>query len=151
VTLAVTSSSLNVRGGPSTAQAPVARVKKGDRLLLVGQEGEWYQVRLPDGRAGWVHGKYVRPEEPCPPDKPTAEILSGPDEVLKPSAGLGRVVLEGTVSPQGTVVSVRLVANETGNPESARQAEQELRALRFSPPVRKCRPVSFIYVYTRNF
>lgn len=151
VILKVTGSVLNVREGPSTTTTTVGKVKRGETLVLVGQEGDWYRVRLGSGELGWVHGKYVRKEEPCLPDKATAEILNEPDGVLKQAAGSGRIVLEATVSVQGVVVATRILEDSSGSVERLRQAEAEVRALKFSPPVRKCRPVSFIYVYTRNF
>jgi TonB family protein len=151
LTVRVTGSSLNVREGASTTTAAVAKVRKGDQLVVLADQGDWLQVGLPDSRVGWVNAKYVRREEPCLPDKLTAEILSGADEILRPTATLGRVVLDATVSAQGLVVSVKLVENSTGQAELAAQAETGLRAMRFAPPVRKCRPVPFVYTYVKTY
>ncbi len=151
VILRVTGTSLNVREGPSTSRTTVGKVKRGETLTMLGEADGWYQVRLASGGTGWVHGKYVRKEEPCLPDKATAEILNEPEGTLRPAAGTGRVVIEATVNAQGAVASTKLLENSTGSPEQLLEAERELRTLRFSPPVRKCRPVPFIYVYTRNF
>ena len=151
LTVRVTGSSLNVREGASAATASVAKVRKGEQLVVLADHGEWLQVGLPDSRVGWVNAKYVKREEPCLPDKRSAEVLAAPDEILRPAAGLGRVVLDATVSAQGTVMSVKLVENSTGQTELAAQAETQLRAMRFAPPVRKCRPVPFIYTYVKNY
>ena len=151
LTARVTGSSLNVREGASTSTATVAKVRKGDQLVVLADQGDWLQVGLPDSRVGWVNAKYVRREEPCLPDKPSAEVLSGADEILRSTATLGRVVLDATVSAQGLVVSVKLVENSTGQAELATQAEARLRAMRFAPPVRKCRPVPFIYTYVKVY
>ena len=147
----VTGSRLNVREQPATSAAPVARVKKGERLAVLGRDGEWFQVRLADGATGWVHGKYVRSEEPCTPDKATAELLSGVPLSFTEGSSIGKVVLEATVDATGSVASTKVVQDTTGIPELVQRAESEARTLKFSPPVHNCRPVPFIYTYTRNF
>ena len=147
----VTGSRLNVREQPATSAAAVARVKKGERLAVLGRDGEWFQVRLADGATGWVHGKYVRSEEPCTPDKATAELLSGVPLSFTEGSSIGRVVLEATVDATGSVASTKVVQDTTGIPELVQRAESEARTLKFSPPVHNCRPVPFIYTYTRNF
>jgi len=147
----VTGSRLNVREQPNTSAAAVARVKKGERLAVLGRDGEWFQVRLADGATGWVHGKYVRSEEPCTPDKATAELLSGVPLSFTEGSSVGRVVLEATIDATGSVASTKVVQDTTGIPELVQRAESEVRALKFSPPVRNCRPVPFVYTYTRNF
>ena len=147
----VTGSRLNVREQPNTSAAAVARVKKGERLAVLGRDGEWFQVRLADGATGWVHGKYVRSEEPCTPDKATAELLSGVPLSFTEGSSIGKVVLEATVDATGSVASTKVVQDTTGIPELVQRAESEVRALKFSPPVRNCRPVPFVYTYTRNF
>jgi uncharacterized protein YraI len=147
----VTGSRLNVREQPATSAAAVARVKKGERLAVLGRDGEWFQVRLADGATGWVHGKYVRSEEPCTPAKATAELLSGVPLSFTEGSSIGRVVLEATVDATGSVASTKVVQDTTGIPELVQRAESEARTLKFSPPVHNCRPVPFIYTYTRNF
>lgn len=145
----VTGSRLNVRDGAGTSFKAVGKASKGERLLVLGEDGEWLRVQLTPEQAGWVHGKYVRREETCPPDKSTAEILNEPDVVLRPDGA--RVVLEATVSAKGVVTAVKLVENTTGDDALRRQAEADLRALRFSPPVRNCKPRPFIFTFTRTF
>jgi uncharacterized protein YraI len=147
----VTGSRLNVREQPTTGAAAVARVKKGERLEVLGRDGEWVRVRLADGATGWVHGKYVQSDEPCTPDKATAELLSGVPLSFTEGQSVGTVVLEATVDATGSVVSTKVVRDTTGIPELVQRAESEARALKFSPPVHNCRPVPFIYTYTRNF
>jgi len=147
----VTGSRLNVREQPNTSAAAVARVKKGERLAVLGRDGEWFQVRLADGATGWVHGKYVRSDEPCTPDKATAELLSGVPLSFTEGSSVGTVVLEATIDATGSVASTKVVQDTTGIPELVQRAESEARALKFSPPVHNCRPVPFIYTYTRNF
>jgi len=59
-TVEVTASVLNVRSGPGTNYAITSQVKRGTRLTVLKQQGGWLQVRLSNGRTGWVSGQYVR-------------------------------------------------------------------------------------------
>jgi mannosyl-glycoprotein endo-beta-N-acetylglucosaminidase len=64
----VTVSSLNIRLTPSTALAPIGSFKLNDYVhLLQDKSGNpimdgsksWYNVKLPDGRTGWVSSLYI--------------------------------------------------------------------------------------------
>ena len=59
--LVVTAGTLRVRQYPGTNTAVVARVHKGDPLLVLGSSGNWFYVRLPDaaGTEGYVYKDYV--------------------------------------------------------------------------------------------
>jgi SH3-like domain-containing protein len=146
----VTGSTLNVRSGPSTRSAVVARVKRGDQLPILGEDGAWLRIRLADGREGWVHSRYVRRTSPCPADKPTAEVIEAPPLSFSDAGGHGTVKIEAEVDATGKVVKTRVVENTAGEAAAA-IAENEVAGMRFSPPVRNCKPVRFIYVYTRSF
>jgi cell wall-associated NlpC family hydrolase len=49
-----------VRVGPSPDGAVLSWLYLDSRLPGLAREGEWYQVRLPDGHVGWVTGSDVR-------------------------------------------------------------------------------------------
>ncbi len=150
-TVRVTAGRLNVRETPSTSALTVARVKKGERLAVVGRDGDWVQVRLADGRGGWVSGAYVKPDVPCAADKPGAELLSDVPLSFSQGAAIGKVVIEATVDSSGSVTSTRVVTDTTGIPELLQRALSEVKAFKFAPPVRDCKAVPFIYTYTRSF
>ncbi|OOY17134.1 hypothetical protein BMI85_08885 [Thioclava sp. DLFJ4-1] len=58
----VTANALNVRSGPSTSNAAIDRVRKGDDVLVVAEIGGWANVKIEgDGTEGWVSKKYLRP------------------------------------------------------------------------------------------
>jgi uncharacterized protein YgiM (DUF1202 family) len=146
----VTGSSLNVRSDPTTRSAVVARVKRGEQLPILGEDGAWLRIRLGDGREGWVHSRYVRRATPCASDKATAEIVESPLLSFSDVGAHGTVKIEAEVDPSGKVVATRVVENTAGEAAAA-IAEDELAHMRFSPPVKNCKPVRFIYVYTRSF
>ena len=62
----VTTGALNVRSGPGIGYEVITIVYEGDRLTLIGRNANtsWIQIRLPDGREGWVGNFYIRPETP---------------------------------------------------------------------------------------
>ena len=66
-TATVTAAVLNVRTGPGAGHARTGTVVQGDRLALLGQEGNcaWLQVRTPQEVEGWVSGRYVALEVAC--------------------------------------------------------------------------------------
>jgi len=150
----VTGSRLNVREAPGTDRRTVAKVKRGERLEVLGEEGKWIQVKFGKDKTGWVHSDYVAreaPEAPCLADKPEAELLTEPTLSFSSGPTLGRVVLEASVNADGEVAATKLIENSTGDPGLAQFAEEEVKRLRFAPPVRRCKPVPFTYVYTRTF
>ncbi len=58
----VTANALNVRSGPSTSNAAIDRVRKGDNVLVVAESSGWAHVKIEgDGTEGWVSKKYLRP------------------------------------------------------------------------------------------
>lgn len=46
----------NIRSGPGTTYDILTRVQNGERYPIVAQENDWYQIRLADGRTGYVAG-----------------------------------------------------------------------------------------------
>ena len=149
--LRVSASRLNVREAPSTTARAVAKVSRNTRLIRLGGAGEWVEVQLADGAHGWVHGKYVAAEPECPTDSVAPTLLSEPVVSFVEGAGHGRVVVEGTVAKSGEVVAVAVKENSTGSAAAESAAVDELRRMRFAPFVRNCRPVAFVYVYTRTY
>ena len=147
----VTVAKLNVREKPTTQAATVGRVRKGERLAVLGADGEWLKVTLQNGKTGWIHGSYARDDQPCPADKPGAELLSDVPLSFSEGPAIGKVVVEVSVDAAGNVASTRLVQDTTGIPELVQRVESEARKFKFAPPVHNCHPVPFVYTYTRNF
>lgn len=58
----VTTRSLNVRSSASTTASVIAKLKQGDKVGVIGQntDATWLNVRLSDGRQGWVSAQYIR-------------------------------------------------------------------------------------------
>lgn len=89
----VTSSqSINVRSGPSTGTDAIASLMPGTQVEVVGESdsGEWYQVRLPNGREGWVSSNLMD-ADPAPTTvaqgttaEPESEATATPAETCTP-------------------------------------------------------------------
>ncbi len=50
---------LSFRTGPSTSNRETRRLRKNTRFQIIGARKGWYNVRLTNGRKGWVYGRYV--------------------------------------------------------------------------------------------
>lgn len=47
----------NIRTQPSMTAAIVTRLKQGTAVDTISRQGDWFAVKLPDGRLGWAHQK----------------------------------------------------------------------------------------------
>lgn len=56
----VTASRLNMRSGPSTSYSIMHVLWNGNTVKVTGQLGNWYQIKLSDGRTGWVSKLYLQ-------------------------------------------------------------------------------------------
>jgi uncharacterized protein YgiM (DUF1202 family) len=54
-TVVVISPVVNVRTGPGMHYEVLGQVKKDDILAFLGEQGEWFQIKLSDTRVGWLH------------------------------------------------------------------------------------------------
>ncbi len=50
----VKGSSVNIRSGPGTNHKITGSALRGDMFVVTGKSGDWYQVKLPGGSAGWI-------------------------------------------------------------------------------------------------
>lgn len=55
----VTVAALNVRSGPNTTFNRIASISMGSVLPVIHSQGNWHQLRLPSGQAGWVFAAHV--------------------------------------------------------------------------------------------
>lgn len=56
--------SLNVRKGPGTSNAVIAKVYSGNSVYIQEKSSNgWYKIKTPNGQIGWVSGSYVKIQE----------------------------------------------------------------------------------------
>ncbi len=53
---------LNVRSDFSLSGTVISQVKKGDQLEILSEQNNWCQIKLTDGKNGWVAGWYLEKE-----------------------------------------------------------------------------------------
>jgi Flp pilus assembly protein CpaB len=49
----------NVRSSPSIAASVMDQVKYGTELQIVGQSADWFKIKMPDQREGWVAAGWI--------------------------------------------------------------------------------------------
>ena len=55
---------INLRDGPRSGAESIAHLRTGDGFEVLGTEGDYLQVRTPDGKEGWVPQQYTTAETP---------------------------------------------------------------------------------------
>ncbi len=77
---------LNVRSGPSLTSSVLQQVHSGETLPIIGNSGEWFEVRLDSEETGWIAGWLIttieNTETPSvvEPIVSDLQIRSGPSE-----------------------------------------------------------------------
>lgn len=59
-TVTVTGTFANIRSGAGNNFSIVTTVKQGDNLVLLGEYGEWFNVRLENGQEGWIDNRFAK-------------------------------------------------------------------------------------------
>lgn len=157
-TVRVNVSTLNVRREASVSAEVVGHVRRGERLTLVADAGEWLRVKLNDGTTGWVSSQHVVRDGAaaslrhagCPPDSDYS-FVNAPRPSFSEGGAHGMVVIEASVDARGIVTTTRVVSNETHDDALAELAGREIRGARFAPPIRNCVPKAFFFTYKRAF
>ena len=55
----VTADNVYVRSGPSTNHYTICKLSAGDRVTIISQRGEWYEILPPNGAFSLVSGEFV--------------------------------------------------------------------------------------------
>ena len=56
----VTWTSANIRSGAGDNYSVVTTVKQGDKLVVIGESGDWFNVRLENSQQGWISNRVVK-------------------------------------------------------------------------------------------
>jgi TonB family protein len=155
----VNASLLNVRREPSLQGEVVGHARRGERVTILGESGEWLRVRTGGGEVGWVSSQHVARDGAatttsrrggCPPDS-DYRFLAPPRPSFNENGPHGVVTIEASVNAQGTVTSAKVISNTTGAEALAVIAAREITAAKFAPPVRNCVARAFLFTYRRAF
>jgi SH3-like domain-containing protein len=115
----VTVASLGVDTRPGHAGAFLKKLGRGDRVEVLDRSGDWEQVRLADGRVGWVWGRHTSASaaaaEPSPAAQPAETAAAAkPAEIAVASA-------EKAAQPEETVAKAAAVEEPLARPAEAPQ------------------------------
>ncbi|HKS24308.1 MAG TPA: SH3 domain-containing protein, partial [Thermoanaerobaculia bacterium] len=155
----VNASLLNVRSEPSLQGEVVGHARRGERVTILGESGEWLRVRTGGGEVGWVSSQHVARDGAtaaisrrggCPPDS-DYRFVNAPRPSFNEGGPHGVVTIEASVNSQGTVTSTRVISNTTGAEALAEMAAREITAAKFAAPVRNCVARAFLFTYRRAF
>lgn len=75
---------MNVRSGPSTQEQVVTTLPVNTVLPVISEKGDWYQIRLPNGKTGWVANWLV--SETAAKTPAAAKPAAQPGAAVKPAA-----------------------------------------------------------------
>ena len=56
----VTWTSANIRSGAGDEFPVMTTVNMGEKLTIIGERGEWFNIRLEDGKEGWIRSRVVK-------------------------------------------------------------------------------------------
>ena len=56
----VTWTSANIRSGAGDEFPVLTTVNRGERLTIIGERGEWFNIRLEDGTEGWINSRALK-------------------------------------------------------------------------------------------
>lgn len=78
----------NIRSGPGTHFDVVSRANQGDEFTIIDSEGQWYKIKLPDGRTAYVAGWIVATSGLTGTDESSLnKYLKGKTIVIDPGHG----------------------------------------------------------------
>lgn len=86
---------INVRQGPGRNHATLASLDKPLSVTVTAVRGDWKQVRLPDGRQGWMLGALLEPQAPL------TTAAAAPKVTLSPPRNAATPLKKQPASPPG--------------------------------------------------
>lgn len=118
----------NLRKGPGASFAIMNALRKGTKVRIIYQVGEWTRVELPNsGQSGWIHLPPAEdpPTEPSLPPVPAKTIAPVP---MKESKLPAKKTVD-QVRPRQlvAVIDIQQVINESQRGRAARQKYEDLR------------------------
>jgi cell wall-associated NlpC family hydrolase len=128
----VTASRLNMRTGPSTSYSIMHVLWQGNRVKVIGESSGWYQIKLSDGRTGWVSSAYLRLDAPIDSRQQKIDtVISSAKALLgTPYVWGGRSLADGGFDCSGLTQYVYGKAGIALNRISADQATQGIAVSR---------------------
>lgn len=139
---------LKIHEQPSETSPVVATYREAESVTIYSNRGEWAEVQLFEERSGWARRSELTDQKAGThgdPSKPRFRVPPSP--VWSQKKVHGEIVFEATVNESGTVLSVRTLANSTGDAALEARNRAELMQAKFYPLIRSGGPKPFVYEY----
>ncbi|MCK9906420.1 SH3 domain-containing protein, partial [Frankia sp. Cpl3] len=75
----MTGDNVNLRSEPNTNSSILTTLAQGASLTVLGQQGDWYQVKANGNQTGWVAGWLIdvtKQQDAIPPGTPSISIIN---------------------------------------------------------------------------
>lgn len=115
----------NIRSGPGTASPVISTLMAGTALQTYGVSSDWFKVKLPDGRYGWIASWLVSSGDSVPlpgtPSPSPSGVLAGKTIVIDAGHGgydvgtRGRYTYEKSLTLTTAQLVVKKLQNEGAN------------------------------------
>lgn len=128
---------VNVREGPGVSFRAFQALPAGESVEILGQspEGTWLNIKLSDGREGWVSSTLVRLQNtptPFPTATATTDMTAIALGTVFPTDIFGQTI---TPTPPGSIVSPTPVTDADPDAEAALTTEASAAATSFLPVI----------------
>ena len=121
---------VRVRSGPSTTAAAVTMLYDGQELGKIGQQDNWMNVSLSDGRSGWVHQRFARRKtgDDVRASLPSAVTRPEPSVVEGEAVVTARAQVDDRAPTAAAAVQVE--STDVAEPVAAEELDHERELLR---------------------
>ena len=97
----------NIRIKPSIDSAILIKLKKGDPVAIIGRQGSWLAVKLPDNRLGWVHENLLLKSQTSSIDTAAGKLISAiQSDIISKNKEKVIFKLSGNYPPETFVVNI---------------------------------------------
>ncbi|KUF09331.1 SH3 domain-containing protein [Pseudoponticoccus marisrubri] len=99
------SGGLNVRTGPSTSYHDFTELRPGTQVTVFAQQDKWSNIRMPDGRTGWVYTPLLTRTKPRVTQCRARVVNLQPYSTHSRNSGLGFLNVRSDNSTRARVIS----------------------------------------------
>jgi len=82
----ITGNDVNIRAGQDINFEVIFQVNEGDKIIVLGKEGDWYKIRVPEGAFAYIHHDFLNIEE-------NEGEVKGSNVNLRAGAGINYTIL----------------------------------------------------------
>lgn len=148
----VRGASLPIHAKPDDASRVITTYQASEAVSILSRKGDWVEVSTAFG-SGWAHAADLASAAEIPKpagENDAARFIIPPEPVSSPGAS-GDVTLEADVSPNGDVLSVRVILNTTGSEGLAQRNVAALQKAKLAPIIKHGQRMPFTYEHRVHY